>query len=199
MRECAFDGPHKLKDKWSEDIFIVTERPHSNMPVYRVRPESGGRERTLHRNLLLPVESIRDDTPPHPEEEESLPQEVPVTRTELADGDESIQDNSSTVVSDSEDEEVEFYQVGVPSRRSEVVDGPPVPQTVPPIPVTAPVPTSPPTPAPRRTAREHRPPEWLRSGNYETDPRIAMLFTLLDHENSDKSRVTEELLKLIVG
>ena len=60
VKECAFEGPHKIKDKWSEDIFIVLDKPHSEMPVYRVRPESGGRIRTLHRNLLLPVQSIRD-------------------------------------------------------------------------------------------------------------------------------------------
>ena len=64
VRECAFDAPHKLKDKWSESIFVVVEKPHDSIPVYRVREESGGKVRTVHRNLLLPVQSIRD--PPAP-------------------------------------------------------------------------------------------------------------------------------------
>merc|ERR1711954_85729 len=43
VKECSFEGPHKLKDKWSDEIFLVVDKPHSDMPVYRVRPESGGR------------------------------------------------------------------------------------------------------------------------------------------------------------
>ncbi|KAK3773152.1 hypothetical protein RRG08_013739 [Elysia crispata] len=63
VRNCSFEGPHKLQDKWSEDIFVVKEQPDSRTPVFVVEPVNGGRKRTLHRNLLLPVESVREDCP----------------------------------------------------------------------------------------------------------------------------------------
>ena len=52
---CSFEGPHKLQDKWSDDIFVVKEQPDSGTPVFVVEPVNGGRKRTLLRNLLLPV------------------------------------------------------------------------------------------------------------------------------------------------
>ena len=63
VRNCSFEGPHKLQDKWSDDIFVVKEQPDSRMPVFVVEPVNGGRKRTLHRNLLFPVESVREDCP----------------------------------------------------------------------------------------------------------------------------------------
>ncbi|KAK3787697.1 hypothetical protein RRG08_031926 [Elysia crispata] len=62
VRNCSFEGPHKLQDKWSDDIFVVKEQPDSGTPVFGVEPVNGGRKRALHRNLLLPVESVRAAT-----------------------------------------------------------------------------------------------------------------------------------------
>ena len=61
VKECAFDGPHKIKDKWSKDLFIVS-RKMEGLPVYRVVKENGDQEKTLHRTLLLPVQAIREET-----------------------------------------------------------------------------------------------------------------------------------------
>ena len=63
VRNCSFEGPHKLQDKCSGDIFVIKEQPDSGTPVFVVEPVNGGRKRTLHRNLLLPVESVREDRP----------------------------------------------------------------------------------------------------------------------------------------
>ena len=63
VRNCSFEGPHKLQDKWSDDIFVVKEQPDSRTPVFVVEPVNGGRKGTLHRNLLLPVKSVREDCP----------------------------------------------------------------------------------------------------------------------------------------
>ena len=42
-------------------IYSVIEQPVSDIPVYRVRKESGSyKVRTLHRNLLLPFMCISD-------------------------------------------------------------------------------------------------------------------------------------------
>lgn len=52
-------GPGKLRSYWEENIYVVTERRHKESPVYTVRPERGpGKNRVLHRNLLLPCDFL---------------------------------------------------------------------------------------------------------------------------------------------
>ena len=52
----------KVADRWEKHIYIVTKKA-DGVPVYTVRPETGdGPERTLHRNVLLPVGMITDET-----------------------------------------------------------------------------------------------------------------------------------------
>lgn len=63
VRQVHLRGRHKLADKWSSDVYTVLDQPNPEIPVYTVRPEGGGTERTLHRNLLLPVGTLRDDQP----------------------------------------------------------------------------------------------------------------------------------------
>ena len=41
----------------------MKEQPDSKTPVFVVERMTGGRKRTLHRNLLLPVESVRENRP----------------------------------------------------------------------------------------------------------------------------------------
>ena len=54
VKILAHDGKHKLSDKWSDEVYIITEHPNSEIPVYKVkREDGGGNEKTLHRNHLL--------------------------------------------------------------------------------------------------------------------------------------------------
>ncbi len=63
VKIMAFEGRHKLKDKWSDTVYIVVRQPNEGIPVYEVEPESGeGTKRTRHRNLLLPIGSICEDS-----------------------------------------------------------------------------------------------------------------------------------------
>ncbi len=63
VRVVAFDGKQELSNKWEEDVYSVISQPNDSIPVYIVRKENGeGKKRTLHRNLLLPIGSISDDT-----------------------------------------------------------------------------------------------------------------------------------------
>ena len=48
---------HKIQDKWESEEYIVLEQPIPGTPVCRVRPVTGTKVRTLHRNLLLPLDS----------------------------------------------------------------------------------------------------------------------------------------------
>jgi hypothetical protein len=54
VKLVRFDGKHKLSNKWEDDIYIVTDQPIENIPVYTVMKKNGlGRTRTLHKNLLF--------------------------------------------------------------------------------------------------------------------------------------------------
>lgn len=56
VKVVAFDGKHKIADKWEEEAYIVLRQPNKEVPVYVVQREDGtGKKRTLHRNLLLPI------------------------------------------------------------------------------------------------------------------------------------------------
>ncbi len=67
VRQMAFTGPHKIKDRWESDEYVVIEVPQPSTPVYRVRkvkpPEDGKSPviRTLHRNMLLPIDTVADE------------------------------------------------------------------------------------------------------------------------------------------
>ncbi|XP_052098324.1 uncharacterized protein LOC127733081 [Mytilus californianus] len=62
VKILAFDGTHKLQDKWEEDPYVILDQPNTELPVYVVRKENGhGRKRTLHRNHLLPIGSINEE------------------------------------------------------------------------------------------------------------------------------------------
>lgn len=68
VRNVRLRGKHKLSDKWEEELYVVVHRA-GNLPVYKVKPESGdGPMRTLHRDLLLPCGILQDndeDPPDH--------------------------------------------------------------------------------------------------------------------------------------
>ena len=52
-------GKSKLADIWETHPYIITDVPNQEIPVYRVRTVlDKGPIRTLHRNLLLPFNSI---------------------------------------------------------------------------------------------------------------------------------------------
>ena len=56
-------GPHKIADKWESEPYIIKSKPQQDMPVYVVKREDGkGKERTLHRNHILPLALPLRDT-----------------------------------------------------------------------------------------------------------------------------------------
>ncbi|KAL6463768.1 hypothetical protein MHYP_G00281590 [Metynnis hypsauchen] len=58
LRNFHVMGKHKLRNKWRTMPYLVTGKM-DNLPVYQVKPESGGGEvKTIHRNHLLPIGSL---------------------------------------------------------------------------------------------------------------------------------------------
>ena len=55
VKIVAHKARHKIQDKWESEEYIVLEQPIPGTPVYRFRPVTGTKVRTLHRILLLPL------------------------------------------------------------------------------------------------------------------------------------------------
>ena len=71
-------GTHKIADKWSQDVYVVVKKPNADIPVYKVKPETGsGRARVLHCNLLLPIPCV-------PLESQTMPQPKSCRRISLS-------------------------------------------------------------------------------------------------------------------
>ena len=56
LRNCVL-GRSKIQDRWRPELHVVTARPYPSIHVYGVKPFSGGQERTLSRDDLLPARS----------------------------------------------------------------------------------------------------------------------------------------------
>lgn len=69
-------GPGKLRSYWEDRVHVVVKRRSSDSPVYEVAPEGGGKCRVLHRNLLLPCDSLplsHPETDPQPKRASPTP------------------------------------------------------------------------------------------------------------------------------
>ena len=62
VRKTGLHNYDKLADKWEEPLYVIKAKPYKELPVFRVKPLEGGRTRTLHRNLLLPVKTSTEST-----------------------------------------------------------------------------------------------------------------------------------------
>lgn len=52
-----------MRSYWENKVHVVVKRRSSDSPVYEVAPEGGGKSCVLHRNLLLPCDSLPLDKP----------------------------------------------------------------------------------------------------------------------------------------
>lgn len=56
-------GPGKLRSHWEDKVYVVVSRKSPDSPVYEITPERGGKSRVVHRNLLLPCDSLPLEEP----------------------------------------------------------------------------------------------------------------------------------------
>ena len=56
VKKVAFQGKHKLANRWEDDVYRVKDHPNTEIPVFVVeREDDSGVTKTLHRNMLLPI------------------------------------------------------------------------------------------------------------------------------------------------
>ena len=55
VRKTAWQARHKIQNKWEDNDYEVISQQNPEIPVYRVRNVVTNQEKTLHRNLLLPL------------------------------------------------------------------------------------------------------------------------------------------------
>lgn len=57
-------GTGKIQSNWENQVFRVKMRKSDDSPVYQIGPENGvGRDRVVHRNLLLPCDHLPLELP----------------------------------------------------------------------------------------------------------------------------------------
>lgn len=103
VKALAFDGKHKIANRWEEEIYVVLDHPNLEVPVYVVKKENGqGRKRTLHRNHLLPIGNLL--TTPDQEPTSNAHVRFPRTRKQASKEEEII--SGESLFSEEEDEYV---------------------------------------------------------------------------------------------
>ena len=154
VRLLAFQGKHKLSNRWEKEPYIVVSQPDPSIPVHLVKLEKGpGRKRTVHRNLLLPLGQLPHNTqtpiPVQPEndlqhssEHDGLQVDPPLSVSSEYEGD-SSSDDLPVVESDSERSRNTSHDKHV-TPTSSSSEGHPI----------------------RRSTRQRRRPQWMRDGHY---------------------------------
>ena len=79
VKRLAFDGKHKIADKFESEPYYVIEQPRPDIPVFKLRSYESNKERTLHQNHLLLI----DDQDSEESYEDDEGEDVPVYENEL--------------------------------------------------------------------------------------------------------------------
>ena len=60
MKQTGFQERHKIADVWEDDVYVIIDQPHKDIPVYTIENQASEVTKTVHRNLLLPLPTILD-------------------------------------------------------------------------------------------------------------------------------------------
>ena len=108
VKWTGFQERHEIADVWEDDVYVIIDQPHEDIPVYTVENQTDESVKTVHRNLLLPLPTILDwmrpydpDTLVKPVHDENNADEVNSDN----ENDDSIDDDDSDGDSDSSGDE----------------------------------------------------------------------------------------------
>lgn len=96
VRKVGFKTRHKLANRWEDEVHEVVDHPDKEVPVFIVKGEGKhGKRRTLHRNMLLPVNFL-----PLPTAAPQTEQDIEISEDEL-----TLHLSDSEVESEDEDDQ----------------------------------------------------------------------------------------------
>ena len=55
VKKTAWKARHKIQNRWKDDLYVILSQTNEDIPVYTIRNTDTSVEKTLHRNLLLPL------------------------------------------------------------------------------------------------------------------------------------------------
>ena len=56
VKKTAWKARHKIQNRWEDDLYVILSQTNEDIPVYTIRNTDTSVEKTLHRNLLLPLD-----------------------------------------------------------------------------------------------------------------------------------------------
>ena len=76
VKRVAWKGRYKIQNKWEQSEYVIVDQPNKNVPVYKVKSLEDGKERILHRNMLLPlvIKFFPEQESDHDSEQEEEPE-----------------------------------------------------------------------------------------------------------------------------
>lgn len=116
LRILAYDGKHKIADKFEENVYVIKSQPNQDILVFVISDEDG-HEKTVHRNLIIPtgiIEKLKG-TEVRPDTEEDRKQE------EKEQIDEKVKDKRNRDANDSESEDVCIIKVLAPQPNTDTI------------------------------------------------------------------------------
>ena len=60
VKRTGFQERHKITDIWKDDVYVIIDQPHKDIPVYTVENQIDETVKTVHHNLLLPLPTVLD-------------------------------------------------------------------------------------------------------------------------------------------
>ena len=121
VKNVTIRGKHKLANAWEDPVYEVVEQPNDDIPVFVVKREDGkGAKRTLHRNLLLPVNFLPLTTSTTRHTQKSSRESVSTGKEQKTAGQELRAEQANSTESsseESEEEEEETYYLRSRSRQ----------------------------------------------------------------------------------
>ena len=63
VKIMSFEGKHKIADKFEKETYLIIDQPRPEIPVFKLKSDESGIEKTLHRNLLVKIqgEEVTED------------------------------------------------------------------------------------------------------------------------------------------
>ena len=55
VKKTSWKARHKIQNRWEDDFYVILSQTNEDIPVYTIRNTITADEKTLHRNLLLPL------------------------------------------------------------------------------------------------------------------------------------------------